>query len=187
LRVRDEKKIPFFYVTHNAGEAAVLAREAVLLQAGRIRAIGAVKDVLRPAALSSADPDASFENVFAGTLEAIEPAGSTAILRISDEARLLVPRPVGVAAGARAVFGVSPDDVLVSTRALERSSVSARNVFAGQMIGLEPIGPDTLARILAEGVEWRAKLTAAAVEELALSTGKPIWIAIKTHAFRRLR
>jgi molybdate transport system ATP-binding protein len=187
LRVRDEKKIPFLYVTHNAGEAGVLAREALLLQEGRVRAIGRVDEVLRPAALSSADPDASFENVFAGTLEPIEPVGSTAYLRISDEARLLVPGPIGVAAGGRAVFGVSPDDVLVSTKALERSSVSARNVSPGEVIGLEPLGADTLARILAEGVEWRANLTAAAVADLDLSIGKRVWIAVKTHAFRRLR
>jgi molybdate transport system ATP-binding protein len=187
LRVRDEKKIPFLYVTHNAGEAALLAREAVLLQEGRVRAVGGVNEVLRPAALSSADPAASFENVFAGVLEPIEPADATAYLRISDEARLLVPGPIGVAAGARAVFGVSPDDVLVSTKALERSSVSARNVSSGEVIGLEPVGADTLARILAGGVEWRAKLTAAAVADLGLSNGKPVWIAVKTHAFRRLR
>jgi len=186
LRVRDEKRIPFLYVTHNAGEAGVLAREALLLQEGRVRAIGRIDEVLRPAALSSADPDASFENVFAGTLEPIEPAGSTAYLRISDEARLLVPGPIGVA-GGRAVFGVSPDDVLVSTKALERSSVSARNVSPGEVIGLEPLGADTLARILAEGVEWRANLTAAAVADLDLSIGKRVWIAVKTHAFRRLR
>ncbi|HEX9286498.1 MAG TPA: molybdenum ABC transporter ATP-binding protein [Thermoanaerobaculia bacterium] len=187
LRIRDEKRIPFLYVTHNAGEAAVLAREAVLLQEGRVRAVGRVDEVLRPAALSSADPDASFENVFPGAIESVLPGDSTAHLRISDEARLLVPWSIGVAAGDRAVFGVSPDDVLVSTKALERSSVSARNVSAGEVIGLEPVGADTLARILAGGVEWRAKLTAAAVADLGLAVGKPVWIAVKTHAFRRLR
>jgi molybdate transport system ATP-binding protein len=187
LRVRDEKRIPFLYVTHNAGEAAMLAREAVLLQEGRVRAVGRVDEVLRPAALSSADPDASFENVFAGVLESIEPTGSTAYLRIPDAARLLVPPPPGAAAGDRAVFGVSPDDVLVSTKALEGSSVSARNVSPGEVIGLEPVGADTLARILAGGVEWRANLTAAAVADLGLATGKRVWIVVKTHAFRRLR
>jgi len=82
---------------------------------------------------------------------------------------------------------VSPDDVLVSTKALEPSSVSARNVFAGEVMGLEPIGADTLARILAGGAEWRAKLTGAAVADLDLSAGKAVWLAVKTHAFRRLR
>jgi molybdate transport system ATP-binding protein len=187
LRIRDEKGIPFIYVTHNAGEAALLAREAVLLQAGRVRAIGRVDEVLQPAALSSADPAASFENVFAGVIEPIEPDRSTAYLRISDEVRLLVPRPTSVADGDRAVFGVSPDDVLVSTKALEHSTVSARNVSAGEVIGLESVDADTLARISAGGVEWRAKLTAAAVADLGLATGNAVWIAVKTHAFRQLR
>ena len=187
LRVRDEKKIPFFYVTHNAGEAALLAREALLLQDGRVRDAGPVHEVLRPAALSSADPETSFENVFAGVLELDPASGTTAYLRTSEGARYLVLRPDRAGEGGRAVFGVSPDDVLVSTKALEPSSVSARNVFAGEVMGLEPIGADTLARILAGGAEWRAKLTGAAVADLDLSAGKAVWLAVKTHAFRRLR
>ena len=52
---------------------------------------------------------------------------------------------------------------------------------------IRALGVDTLARILAEGVEWRANLTAAAVADLDLSIGKRVWVAVKTHAFRRLR
>ena len=174
-------------MTHNAGEAALLAREALLLQDGRVRDAGPVHEVLRPAALSSADPETSFENVFAGVLELDPASGTTAYLRTSEGARYLVLRPDRAGEGGRAVFGVSPDDVLVSTKALEPSSVSARNVFAGEVMGLEPIGADTLARILAGGAEWRAKLTGAAVADLDLSAGKAVWLAVKTHAFRRLR
>lgn len=185
LRVRDEKRIPFLYVTHNAGEAAVLANEAVLLRAGRVEAIGRAADVLRPEALSKVDPDASFENVFEGVIA--EGADSATALRLASGALLIVPRSAGLAPGNRAVFGVIPEDVLVSTRELDRETVSARNIVPGTVRALEPVGHETLVRIATDGPEWRAKLTAAAVSELGLVVGKPVWIAVKTHAFRRLR
>jgi molybdate transport system ATP-binding protein len=180
LRMRDEKRIPFLYVTHNAGEAAVLADEAVLLRAGKVEAIGRTADVLRPEALAKVDPEASFENVFEGVI-------AEGALRLAGGALLIVPRSAGLAPGSRAVFGVIPEDVLVSTRELDRETVSARNIVPGTVRALEPVGHETLVRIATDGPEWRAKLTAAAVSELRLVVGKPVWIAVKTHAFRRLR
>jgi molybdopterin-binding protein len=85
------------------------------------------------------------------------------------------------------VYGVLPEDVLVSAGALDRTTISARNVLPGDVRALEPIGHETLVRIRVDGSEWRAKLTAAAVSELGLAPGKRVWIAVKTHAFRRLR
>lgn len=187
LRVRDEKRIPFLYVTHNAGEAAVLAQEALLLRGGRVEALGRIAEVLDPGPLSVADPQASFENVFDGLIESADPAAATAALRLASGALLAVPLPAGLAGGDRAIFGVSPEDVLVSTEPLARTSVSARNVVPGAVVGLDPLGRDTLVRIRADGVEWRARLTGAAVADLALEAGKRVWIVVKTHALRRLR
>jgi molybdopterin-binding protein len=43
------------------------------------------------------------------------------------------------------------------------------------------------ARIRAQGIEWNALVTKEAVRELELAPGRPAWIAVKTHVFRRLR
>ena len=40
LRVRETLRIPCLYVTHNTGEAAAVASEALLLRRGRARAPG---------------------------------------------------------------------------------------------------------------------------------------------------
>lgn len=185
LRVRDERRIPFLYVTHNAGEAAVLAHEALLLRGGRVEAIGPADEMLKAAALSDVDPQATFENVFDGVIDARD--ASAATLRLSDGMRLTVPASADVVLGIRGVYGVLPEDVLVSAGALDRTTISARNVLPGDVRALEPIGHETLVRIRVDGSEWRAKLTAAAVSELGLAPGKRVWIAVKTHAFRRLR
>jgi molybdate transport system ATP-binding protein len=185
LRIRDEKRIPFVYVTHNAGEAAVLAKEVLLLRAGRVESIGRSEDVLKAGAVSEIDPQATFENVFDGVIA--ERDASAATLLLTGGVVLTVPAHSAPPPGERAVFGVLPEDVLVSSEALDRATISARNVLPGEVRALEPLGRETLVRIRVDGSEWRAKLTAAAVSDLGLEAGKKVWIAVKTHAFRRLR
>jgi len=181
LRIRDALHIPFLYVTHNAGEARAVADEAVVLRQGAVVFAGAPEQALEW--ISQGDPEARFDNILAGSLEADGSRG-TGVLRVG-EARLVVPTEDADPASALAVFAVAPEDVLVSSRPLV--GISARNVLPGAVVTLE-IGEATgWARIRAQGIEWNALVTKEAVRELELAPGRPAWIAVKTHAFRRLR
>ncbi|HEY4230098.1 MAG TPA: ATP-binding cassette domain-containing protein [Thermoanaerobaculia bacterium] len=188
LRVRDELHVPFLYVTHNAGEARAVAEEAVVLREGAVVFAGAPEQALEW--VSQGDPEARFDNIFAGTLEA--PPGSegvsrgtrVGVLRVG-ESRLVVPMEAADPASSLAVFAVSPEDVLVSSRPLV--GISARNVLPGAVVTLEIGEASAWARILAQGIEWNALVTKEAARELELAPGRPAWIAVKTHVFRRLR
>jgi molybdate transport system ATP-binding protein len=188
LRVRDELHVPFLYVTHNAGEARAVAEEAVVLREGTVVFAGAPEQAL--AWVSQGDPEARFDNILAGRLEAPPDAGSkdasrgTGVLRVG-EARLVVPAEDADPSSSLAVFAVSPEDVLVSSRPLE--GISARNVLPGAVVALEIGETSGWARIRAQGIEWNALVTKEAVRELELAPGRPAWIAVKTHVFRRLR
>jgi molybdate transport system ATP-binding protein len=185
LRVRDTLHIPFLYVTHNAGEARAVAEEAVVLRDGAVVFAGAPEQALEW--ISQGDPEARFDNILAGSLEAPprgEASRGTGVLRVG-EARLVVPTEDADAASSLAVFAVSPEDVLVSSRPLV--GISARNVLPGAVAGIEIGEAGGWARIRAHGVEWNALVTREAARELELAPGKAAWIAVKTHAFRRLR
>ena len=184
LRVRDEKRIPFLYVTHNTGEALLLAREALLLRRGQIEAYGKSEEILRRPGLTALDPRIRFDNLLDGTLEPAPEAGGGARLRLPGGVLLQVPSGVRPAFGARVLYSISPEDILLAGRPLEQ--VSARNVFSGIVRGIESSGPEALVRVEAGGVEWRAQVTAAAVSEVGLVPGNTVWIAAKTNAFRRL-
>jgi molybdate transport system ATP-binding protein len=183
LRVRDALEIPFLYVTHNAGEALLLAREVLLLRGGRVEAQGPATSVLASRRLEAMDPMATFDNLFDGTLEAGEDPG-TARLRIGGTPALVVPSEAGLTR-QRAVYSVPPEDVLLSLTSLDR--VSARNVFEGVVESVDQTERDAIVRVGAAGIIWRAHVTRAAVTELELAPGRRVWIAIKTQAFRRLR
>ena len=182
LRIRDEARIPMLYVTHNAGEAEALAGEALLLRAGRVEAHGPTRDVVAARMWAAIDPRARFENIVQGTLGIAEGPGP-AELRLPGGFALAVPAP-GASRG-RTVFAVAPDEILLSAEPLSR--VSARNVLAGRVLSVDVSGDDAMVRAEAAGVTWRAHVTAAAIRDLGLAAGSPVWLAIKTQSFKRLR
>jgi molybdate transport system ATP-binding protein len=184
LRVRDEKKIPFFYVTHNAGEAGLLAREAVFLRQGRVEAVGPVEEVLVSGSLPLLDPEIRFENILEGVVEAAGESEGTARLRLAGGQALIVPAKGAPSPGSRGLYGVAPEEILVSNHPLD--GVSARNVLAGSVESVDLAGREALVLVRAAGVRWRTRLTPEAVRELSLMPGRPVWLAIKTHALKLL-
>jgi molybdate transport system ATP-binding protein len=182
LRIRDEARVPMLYVTHHAGEARLLAQEAVLLERGEVKAHGPAADLLRPTA-PGLDPRESWENAVDGLLESPASAQGAWTL-VSGPVRLSVPSSPDLRAGARAAYAVAAEDVLISTGPLP--GLSARNVFPASVVAVEPIGPDAMVRLSAGGLEWHARLTAPAAEELRLAAEMQVFVAIKTHSLRKL-
>jgi len=180
LRVRETLAIPFFYVTHNAGVARAIAEAVLVLREGAVVHAGTPEEAI--AAMSHEDPEARFDNVLSGLLAAGEPGASGVF--VAHGQRFAVPAE-RVAAPSPALYSVAPEDVLVSTQPL--AGVSARNVLKGRVRSVEDAGGTAWTRISAGGFDWTARLTRTAVEELRLERGMDVWLAVKTHAFRRLR
>jgi molybdate transport system ATP-binding protein len=137
--------------------------------------------VLRGSAASAGDPEAAFENVFEGLLEPAADGSGTALLRLPAGGTLAVPS--GGQPG-RALYAVAAEDVLLSAAPLSR--ISARNVLEGRVESVEASGQNAMVRIQASGASWRSLVTAAAAEDLGLAAGRPVWLVVKTQAFRRL-
>ncbi|MBU8898949.1 molybdenum ABC transporter ATP-binding protein [Corallococcus sp. H22C18031201] len=185
LRVRDEARVPMLYVTHQLGEARALAREALLLDGGRVLAAGAADAVLGSAARGVLAAEGNEEeNILEGVLE--RPEGHGPRLRVTAELALWVPDGPGVVTGARAAYAVPAEDILLSTGPL--SGVSARNVMAGAVTALEPAGPGGCAALVdVAGHRWVVRLTQVSVDELGLAKGMRVHLAVKSAACRRLR
>jgi molybdate transport system ATP-binding protein len=174
LRVRAHLDVPMLYVTHHLGEAAAIARAALVLREGRVVAHGAIEDVLAPQRLGEVADGASFDTIVDGALE----GGALAI----GGGAIVVPAPPGER--GRATFAIGAEEILLSTEPLR--GISARNVLEGVVLGVTSLGDDRLVTARALGVEFRARLTKSAVDELAIAKGARVWLVLKTHAFRRL-
>jgi molybdate transport system ATP-binding protein len=184
LRVKEALGTPLLYVTHNVGEAGAMAEEALLLREGAVALQGSAPTVLRSMTLPAVDPDTLYENILAGRMEPDATAGETAHL-IVGQTRLVVPVAGASPATGSAVFAVSPDDILVSTRPPDH--ISARNVLRGTVLTKQDSDAGDWIRVAADGIEWMVRLTRSAAAELRLAPRSEVWLVVKTHTLRRLR
>jgi len=184
LRVKETMGTPLLYVTHNAGEADAVAEEALLLREGRVALLGPAAAVLRSLVLADVDPDTRYENILSGTVESGGSPQETALFR-AGQTDLIVPATSAPPPGSRAVYAVLPEDIVVSVRPPEQAS--ARNVLPGTVVSEHDSEAGARIRVAAGGLEWMVHLTQTSTRQLGLAPGTPVWLAVKTHALRRLR
>jgi molybdate transport system ATP-binding protein len=183
LRIRDEARVPLLYVTHQLGEARVLAQEALLLEEGRVRAVGPADAVLGGTARGMLGLEGE-ENILEGVLERPEAGGLR--LRVKEGLGLWVPEAPGLAAGTRAAYAVLAEDILLSMAPL--TGISARNVWEGTVRRVDEAGvSERVLMVEVAEVPLAVRVTEAAVRALSVSAGARVFLAVKTSACRRLR
>jgi len=182
VRVTEEFGTPLLYVSHAATEVSVLCDEVLLLREGRVVARGRPADILFDS-LRQENLDAQLENVLRGEVAGFQ--GDTALVALAADVRLGVPG-AGLREGERVVLGLRADEILLATVRPER--LSARNVLPARVVRLAeaPAGVLVRAELGSAGPSLEALLTRAAVAELGLAEGKPVFLVIKSHAVRVL-
>ena len=152
-------------VTHDPLEAVALANRLVVLEAGRVTQSGAPAEITgRPR--SDYVADLVGVNLFRGRVE-----GDRVV--VGREGVLVVPRGDH---GRGEVFAV----VHPRSVALHRSAPEGtpRNVWAGVADGLDLEGERARVRVGGR-LPIVAEVTAAAVAELRLADGGPVWVSVK--------
>jgi molybdate transport system ATP-binding protein len=188
-RARAELGVPLLLVTHDEQEALALAAEVVLLEAGRVRAAGPARPVLLAARAGNAAGtagDRPWENVVSARLLRHRPEGGTSeVLLIAGGTgegegggMVAIPHLPDVPPGAEILLAIDAEDLLIAT--LPPAGLSARNAVAGRVDELIPSGPSVYVRV----GPWLAHLTLAAVDDLGLRAGTPVWLVAKTHSWR---
>jgi molybdate transport system ATP-binding protein len=177
-RVREELDVPLLVVTHGQQEALVLASEVVLLDAGRVEAVGPARQTLLAPRVLALDADRRWENVAAARLVRHDAAGGTSEVRLDGGEAVTIPYSPDLVLGADLVLAIDAEDLLLATA--PPSGLSARNAVAGHVEELIAVGTSVYARV----GPWLAHLTPAAVAELDLAAGIPVWLVAKTHSWR---
>lgn len=176
-RLRDEAGVPIVYVSHSVAEVARLAATLVVLDGGQVAASGPAEAILRRADLIPlhGEPSALLDMVVEGTDEA---SGLTRL--VGRGGGLLVPdlaRSVGTAVRVR----IPARDVLIATHVPR--GLSARNALPGRIAALVPAGTGVLIEIDCGGAILLARLTEAAIRDLALVPGREVFAIVKSAAF----
>ncbi len=161
-------KLPVLLVTHDLIDLWRLADRVVVLDGGRIVEQGSLAEVMRrprnefPASLGG-------RNLIAGHAagaEALE-AGGLTVHGLPD---------APLRFGAQTLALIDPAAIAVHRQHPEGSP---RNVWPAQVVSIEPRGDAARLVCTASGQSVIVDLTVAAVAELALAPGVPVWLSVK--------
>jgi len=183
LRVRDEWALPCLYVTHNVGEALMVASHVLVLHGGRVEAEGEPRALLSaPAVVDEAA--AGLENLLPGHVVSHDAAGGITRVHAGAGFDVSITLAPERATGDAVTLTVRSEDVLVCRAPVE--GLSARNVYPARIVALERTGPDVVLRGALEngGGELMARVTPAAVAALDLAPDRRVWLAVKSHSIR---
>jgi molybdate transport system ATP-binding protein len=155
---------PTLLVTHDPIEALLLATRIVVLERGRVAQAGSPAEItsrpLTPYVARLVGMNL-YEGRSAGTAVALDGGGH---LVAAD------------APGGRVLVAVRPSAITLHTE--QPHGTSARNAWPGRVAGLAPLGDRVRVSVTGEP-DATVDVTAAAVAELALAPGAPVWLSAK--------
>ena len=180
-RLRDVAGVPIVYVSHQISEVARLATTLVVLNQGRVAAIGPTAAVMGRIDLFPLTGRAEAGAILSTRVAGHDAAFGLTMLRAAA-GELRVPRldlPVGAALRVR----IRARDVMIAL--MPPQGLSALNVLPGIVaeLGHADGGPIVEIRLDCAG-EWLvARLTRRSVETLGLTPGRQVYAVIKSIAF----
>ena len=181
-RLRDEARVPIVYVSHSVAEVARLADTLVVLDNGRVTAVGPVADVLARLDIVSLAGSREAGAVLEARILAQDDGYGLTILS-TPAGELRVPR-IDLPQGARLRIQVLARDVTLSLGPPTGSS--ALNVLAAVVVEVPKVAgdgaPSIALRLECGGVPLLARITRRSVSEMGLAPGKPVFAVIKSVA-----
>lgn len=178
-RLRDEFRIPMVYVSHAIEEVVRLAATIVVIDAGKVTAIGGPGEVFGTAAAHM------LENRFdRSSVVTMKVCGANAAYGLTElkhpSGAVWLAGPAGPVGGAARVL-IKATDVVLSLEPPRHLSV--RSVLSGRIGAIEHNGPLAMVEIALEGEgHLFAMATRHALDELGLVRGAPVFALIKTSA-----
>jgi len=185
-RLRDEAGVPIVYVSHAVSEVARLATTVVVLEEGRVAAVGATADILGRLDVPALDQGGEGGAVLEARVQAHDDAYGLTILA-TPAGLLQVPR-LSLAPGDTTRVHIRARDVLLSVG--PPHGLSALNVLAGRVleVGVTALPHEAASiavRLDCGGAPLNARVTRKSVELLGLVPGRTVFAVIKSVSFDR--
>ncbi|TDH35978.1 molybdenum ABC transporter ATP-binding protein [Pseudohoeflea suaedae] len=180
-RLRDETGLPILYVSHSPAEVARLATTVVLVEDGRVAAIGAAAEVFSDPGAAHALGLREAGAVLTARIEAQEADGLT---RLSTSAGPLLLPAVNGPPGTMVRVRLLAQDVMLATD--KPSGISALNVLPARVRDIrEGEGPGALVRLEAGDEIILARITRRSASALDLAPGRSVHAILKAVSIAR--
>lgn len=177
---------PTIYVSHAVDEVAVLTDRMIVMTDGCVRAQGATAEILEGLDVHSVTGRFEAGVVVEARVTGHESRFRLALLDLAGQS-ISMPMQDGLDEGRTVRIRIRSRDVALANR--EPVGLSIRNVLAARVIQLVEERDSAFAEVLVEvgaGAacqRLRASITRAAVEDLGLTVGAPVFALIKSVTF----
>ena len=176
-----ELHLPILYVSHEIDEVARLADRMLVLSAGKLVASGATAEVLEHLEL-----DNSVDRFEAGvviTARVVRHEDEFELTHLEHGGQPIVIPAIDVPIGTDVRLRIRAREVAIATQ--RPTGISIRNVLAGSIAEIveEPNTAYAEAWIDIGTAKVRSRLTRAAVRELGLQPGLPVFALVKSVSF----
>ncbi len=174
--------IPILHVTHSPSEAVALGGTMLMLDQGRITAVGPPIELLAGQRRPSI-PWTPLANVFHAVLEGPLADEGGSLLVLEGGLKLVVPG-LDKPAGSAVLVQVRADDILLARGAIP--GLSARNQLAGIVERVLSHDHEVEVVVRAGGLAFLVSLVAAAARQLEITAGADVVLIIKARSCRVL-
>ena len=181
--VRDRLSIPILYVSHDIGEVSRLAQHTIVLGGGKKVAEGSVTNVLERLDLQPATGRFEAGVVLVARVRAHD--HHFQLTELDHHGQTLVIPITTAQPGSELRLRVRARDVLLATERPRK--ISVRNVLTGTVAAIVEERETAYAETLIDlgHAKLRARVTRAAVADLRLHLGQPVFALIKSVTFER--
>src|SRR5664280_724206 len=178
--LRDEFRIPIVYVSHAVEEVARLAARVVMLEHGRVAAIGTAEEVVGRGRRETGECRFGRSSVITGRLAGID--ARYGLTEISHPAGTVWLSGRAGPVGREARVVIKATDITLST--ISPRNLSVRTTLTGTVAGIDvDDGPFAAVKIdLVGHGQLVALVTRKAVDELGLGDGDRVFALVKTVA-----
>jgi len=176
--------IPAIYVSHAVSEMARLADDVIVLEGGRITAVGPALSILNREDLQ--ESSMPFEAVTILEADVVEHIPDLHLTRVDYHGQQIsIPIVAAVQEGDAIRLSVRSGDVVIATE--KPRGLSVRNMLVGTVLAVDPDsqGPFATVSVAINSAIIKAHLTHHAVAELGIAEGLPVYALVKTASFDR--
>lgn len=174
-RLRDELRLPLLFVSHSMAEVARLANTVVLMEAGRVTAVGPTAEILSNPATA---PGLGLREAGALLRAQVAAQDADGLTRLDSAAGALWLPRVAAPIGSSLRIRILAQDVILATA--RPTGLSALNILPAVVRDIrQGDGPGALVRLDAGGEVILARITRRSAGALALAPGKPVFAILK--------
>lgn len=173
--------LPMIYVSHDLHALWALADVIAVVEGGRVRAFGPVREVLASPSAADHLSLGGVENLVEGIAAAVDGGPALMACVTSRGTRLVFPAfPTAPAPGTRVRVALRAEDVILATE--DPGATSAQNVLPGTVAGIDEVARGALVSVDVGGDRIEVLVTARAVAALHLAPGRKVTLLVKAQA-----